>query len=300
MTTVQMGDRKFRFGGDHLVELRDSSDCLGDVAEFRARLEADGYLFIRGFHDPDLVERAREDVLSHLSEEELLNPDEPVESAKVHPDWSNDEFDMSGTSWTQYPNLERMIEGEAVMEFFREFLGTKPFVLDKKRGRAKATGYFTGFHIDRIFMGRGTEDLYTVWRPVGDCPVEMGPLVVCPGSHSHERLRETYGQLDVDIDRVDPFFSRDALDVVETVGGQLATANFQAGDALIFDTYLLHGSLTNRTDRFRISVDTRYQSIEEPADPRWVGAEPTGQYNLDHWGPEDLTPLDELREEWGL
>jgi ectoine hydroxylase-related dioxygenase (phytanoyl-CoA dioxygenase family) len=300
MTTVQIGDHELRFGGEHLVELRDSSDCLDDVAELRTRLAEDGYLFVREFHDADLVECAREDVLLHLSEEGFLKPDEPVDAAKVHPDWSNDKFDMSGTSWTHYPNLERMIEGEAVMDFFREFFETKPFVLDQKRGRAKATGYFTGFHIDRIFMGRGTENLYTVWRPVGDCPVEMGPLVVCPGSHRHERFRETYGQLDVDIDRVEPFFSRDALDVVETIGGPLATADFQAGDALIFDTYLLHGSLTNRTDRFRISVDTRYQSIEEPADPRWVGAEPTGQYNLDHWGPEDLTPMGELRKEWGL
>lgn len=300
MTTVQIGDHELQFGGDHLIELRDSSDCLDDTAELQARMEEDGYLFIRDFHDPDLVVDARDDVLSHLSEEGLLHPDEPIEAAKVHPDWSNDEFDMSGSSWTHYPNLETMIEGEEVMKFFKEFFGAKPYVLDLKRGRAKATGYFTGFHVDRIFMGRGTENLYTVWRPVGDCPVEMGPLVVCPGSHNHERLRETYGQLDVDLDRADPFFSRDAYDVMETLDCPLATANFSAGDAIIFDTYLLHGSLTNRTDRFRISVDTRYQSIEEPADPRWVGADPTGQYNLDHWGPEDLTLMSDLRAEWGL
>lgn len=207
---------------------------------------------------------------------------------------------MSGSSWTHYPNLKTIIDGDTIVSFFRAFLGAKPFVLDQKRGRAKATGYFTGFHIDHIFMGRGTEQLYTVWRPVGDCPVEMGPLVVCPGSHNHDRLRETYGQLDVDIDRVNPFFSRDAQDVIETIGSPLATAEFTAGDAIIFDTNLLHRSLTNRTDRFLISVDTRYQSIEEPADPRWVGADPTGQYNLDDWGPDDLRSIQDCREEWGL
>ncbi|MGB9934058.1 phytanoyl-CoA dioxygenase family protein [Haloarcula amylolytica] len=300
MTEVRIGERTFEFGGEYLVELRDSSDCRDDVSELRTRLNSDGYLFIRDFHDPEIVADTRTDVLAHLDEEGLLDPGEPVQDAVVHPDWSNGEFDMSGSSWTHYPNLETMIEGDAVMEFFREFLGAKPFALDQRRGRVKPTGYFTGFHIDHIFMGRGTDDLYTLWRPVGDCSVEMGPLVVYPGSHDHERLRETYGQLDVDLDRVDPFFSRDAMDVIETIGGPLSTADFTAGDAIIFDTNLLHGSLTNRTDRFRISVDTRYQSIEEAVDPRWVGADPTGQYNLDDWGPADLTPMRERREEWGL
>lgn len=300
MTTVKIGDCELQLGGDYLVELRDSSEHLDDVETLRERLAEDGYLFIRGFHDEDQVGKAREDVLDHLAEENLLDPDEPVEIAAVHPDWEADKFDMSGTSWTHYPNLETLIEGDDIMEFFRDFFGTKPFVLDLKRGRAKATGYFTGFHVDRIFMGRGTEALYTLWRPIGDCPVEMGPLIVCPGSHNHQRLRETYGQLDIDIDKINPFFSHDPIDVIETIGGPLATANFEAGDALLFDPYTLHGSLTNQTDRFRISVDTRYQSIEEPVDPRWVGADPTGQYNLDHWGPEELKPISEARKEWGL
>lgn len=300
MTTVQIGDRELEFGSDELVRLRDSSEHLNDPETLRKRLDEDGYLFIRGFHDEALVQAAREDVLTHLDDEGLLHPNEPAEEALVHPDWTADEFDMSGSSWTHYPNLETLIQGDETMSFFRRLFDAKPFVLDRKRGRAKATGYFTGFHVDRIFMGRGTEDLYTAWRPIGDCPVEMGPLVLCPGSHDHDRLRETYGQLDVDVDRVDPFFSRDPYDVIDTIGGPLATADFRAGDALIFDTYMLHGSLTNRTDRFRISVDTRYQSIEDPVDPRWVGADPVGQYNLDDWGPEDLTPIAELREQWGL
>ena len=295
MTSVPIGDRSLQFGGDHLVELRDSSDCRDDVVELRDRMKEDGYLFIRDFHDPELVADGRGDVL-YLDEGRLLDPDAPVHEGKVHPDWSNDEFDMSGPSWTHYQNLERMIEGDAVMAFFEEFLGAKPVLLDQRGGRAKATGYFTGFHVGHIFMGRGTENLYTVWRPVGDCPVEIGPLVVWAGSHDHERLQQTYVQLDVDIDRVDPFFSRDTMDVIQTIDGPLATADSTAGGAIIFDTDLLHGSLTNRTVRFRIIVDTRYQSIEGPADPRWEGIDPAGQYNLDHWGPDDLTPI----EEWAL
>lgn len=297
MTTVTVGDRELDMGSEHLVELRESTDILGDPEKLRERLSEDGYLFIRGFHDPDLVRDARRDVLEHLSDEGLLHPDEPVEEGVIHPDYFGDEFDMTAATWTHYPNLETLVEGDEIMAFFDEFLDAKALALDRKLGRAKATGDFTGFHVDRIFMNRGTENLYTVWRPIGDCPLDQGPLLLCPGSHEHDRLRETYGTMDVDQDVFESAFSEDPFDVIDTVGGPLATADFEAGDALIFGQYLLHGSLSNQTDRFRISVDTRYQSIEEPVDGRWVGADPVGHYN---WPASDATPMSELRSQWGL
>jgi len=298
MTAVTVGDQEFEFGGEHVVELRESTDLLGDVEAMHGRLAADGYLFIRGFHDPELVRDARLDVLEHMAEEGHLDPEKPVEDGVIHPEWFGGEFDMSSASWTHYPHLEELTEGEAIMEFFEEFLGEKPLAYDRKLGRAKATGDFTGFHVDNVFMGRGTDDLYTVWRPIGDCPLEKGPLLICPGSHKHETLRETYAQMDVDQDAYEAFFSKDAQDVIDTIGGPLATANFQAGDALIFQPYMLHGSLNNRSDEFRISIDTRYQSVEKPVDGRWVGSPPIGHYNFMEW--EETTPITELREQWAL
>lgn len=297
MTTVHVGDHELEMGSEHLVELRESNDILGEPEELRKRLNEDGYLFVREFHDPDLVREARRDVLAHLDDEGLLHPEEPTGNGVIHPDYFGGEFDMTAASWTHYPNLEELVEGDGIMAFFEEFLDAKPLALDRKLGRAKATGDFTGFHVDRIFMNRGTEDLYTVWRPIGDCPLEQGPLLLCPGSHEHDQLRETYGRMDVDRDVFESAFSEDPYDVIETIGGPLATADFEAGDALVFGQYLMHGSLSNRTDRFRISVDTRYQSIEDPVDGRWVGADPVGHYN---WPASDETPMTELRAQWGL
>lgn len=77
--------------------------------------------------------------------------------------------------------------------------------------------------------------------------------------------------------------------------GPLATADFEAGDALVFPSRLLHGSLSNQTDRFRISIDNRYQSIEEPADGRWVGGDSVDYYNFGYW--DEIKPMDELCEE---
>lgn len=103
--------------------------------------------------------------------------------------------------------------------------------------------------------------------------------------------------MDVDRDVFESMFSEDPFDVIETVGGPLATAEFEAGDALVFGQHLMHGSLSNRTDRFRISVDTRYQSIKEPVDGWWVSADPVGHYD---WPDDDETPMAELRAQWGL
>jgi len=125
----------------------------------------------------------------------------------------------------------------------------------------------------------------------------MGPLLLCPGSHRHERIRETYGQIDVDKDLVEGIFSRDPYDVIETVGGPLVMGNLEAGDVLIFGPHLLHGSLANQTNRFRISIDTCYQSIEKPVDGRWVGTEPATNYNITN---DNRTPIEEKRKEWGL
>lgn len=48
------------------------------------------------------------------------------------------------------------------------------------------------------------------------------------------------------------------------------------GDAMMFNMTLVHGSLDNQTERFRLSTDTRYQLAAEPADERWIGKSPPG------------------------
>jgi len=277
MTTIAVGDHEMEFGSDDLVELRDSSDVLDDGPAIRERLAEDGYLFVRGLHDPDLVRAAERDVLEDMADRDMLDPDEPAEAGVVHPDVDSVGWDMNrGTRWARYENAEELATGDRTMSFVERLLGERPFDLDYRWGRAKARGDFTDFHADIAYMNFGTDRLYTKWQPLGDCPLERGPLVVVPGSHRHEEFRETYCRLDADEDGIDPMLADDAADVVEAFDAPLATADFEAGDALIFDVCTLHGSLTNRTDRYRISIDNRYQSIREPTDPRYVGEDPPG------------------------
>jgi hypothetical protein len=46
------------------------------------------------------------------------------------------------------------------------------------------------------------------------------------------------------------------------------------GDLMAFNMFLVHGSTDNRTDRIRLSSDSRYQLASEPVDERWIGENP--------------------------
>ncbi|MFB6135970.1 MAG: phytanoyl-CoA dioxygenase family protein [Halobacteriaceae archaeon] len=293
---ARVGDYEFELGGDHLSELRES-DPDDDAVTLRRRLAADGYLLFRGFHDEDAVRRARGDLVDHLDDEGLLDPSAPPEEARVG-DEDRGAFVGGGgpDHAARFPDLTALVEGESVLSFFGRLLDDEPFTYDYKWARATEPGGFTGFHYDRVYMGRGTEDLFTLWTPLGDVPVEMGPLLVCEGSNHFRDLRETYGQVDVDRDDAEGAFSSDPLEVTEQFGGEWKTADFEAGDAIVFGPYTLHGSLANQTDRYRLSTDTRYQGLSDPVDGRWVGADPIGHYN---WTGGEVS-MDELRERWGL
>jgi ectoine hydroxylase-related dioxygenase (phytanoyl-CoA dioxygenase family) len=276
---VSLGGHELEFGGEYLGEMRESTDIADDPAALRRRLAEDGYVLVRGLHDEATVNDARREFTERLAEDGLLAPAAPTDEAVMADPEHSTALSGGGCEHRQeFPDIHAFTESDELFDFFRQFLGTRPFTYDYKWIRATGRAH-TDFHYDRIFMGRGTEQLYTVWSPLGDVPVEMGPLVVCEGSQEFETLKDTYGQVDVDLDAppqethlTDPF------DVVDTYGGRWVTAAFEAGDALIFGPYTLHGALTNTTDRYRLSTDIRFQSIEEPTDPRWVGVDPVSSY----------------------
>jgi ectoine hydroxylase-related dioxygenase (phytanoyl-CoA dioxygenase family) len=129
-------------------------------------------------------------------------------------------------------------------------LGTKDVrTFDYKWLRAVAQDQFSGAHVDWVYMGGGSEQLLTCWVPVGDIPVEMGTLAVCEGSHrlpSFAKLGATYGKLDWEKDHLDGsgWFTDDPSEITNLFGGSWRTADFRAGDILIFGMKTVHMSTT--------------------------------------------------------
>lgn len=206
-------------------------------------------------------------------------------------------YDFFTGSHEQPQALLDLVNSPRTFAFFDRFLGGESMAFDYKWARAVATGESSGAHYDVVYMGRSTKNLYTLWTPLGDVPYEMGGLAILLGSQRFDKLRETYGEMDVDRDNVMGSFSNDPVEVVDKFGGRWASAEYKAGDAIIFGMYTMHGSLKNMTNRYRLSADTRYQLKSEPVDERWVGAKPKAHYS---WGQGQTVSMEDARKKWGV
>ena len=127
-------------------------------------------------------------------------------------------------------------------------------------------------------MGAGSSNLHTVWLPWHDVSVARGGLVMLEGSSSlnaYKQMRDTYGE-----QQHGQWFGLDPAELLAfdadspaEVGRQKArwvTAEFKAGDIVVFPMKIMHGSLTNKTDRLRFSCDVRFQPSSERVDPRYT------------------------------
>jgi len=293
---VKIGQRELELGGKYLGMLREANDLLGDPAALRARMEEDGYLLIRGLHDPELVVEARRVVLENLNSNNQLDQTYPLMEG-VAAKGAKGLFLGGRKEITRKPEFLSLVESPQIMGFFEEFLGGPVLTYSYKWLRAVGPGSNTGAHYDIVYMGRGTESVYTAWTPLGDVPLTMGPLAVLMGSHRFERVKETYGKMDVDRDHVTGWFSNDPVEVIDRHGGQWQTSTFKAGDVLIFGMFTMHGSLNNTTNLFRLSTDTRYQLASEPVDERWIGEDPIAHYA---WTKGETVPMEVVRAKWGV
>lgn len=300
---LQLCNRELEVGGKYLgTELRSSNDILHDAAALRTRLAEDGYLLIRGLHPRQRVLDARRAVVEYLSQHGAILPGTDPMEARINPG-SKLPPTMGRRDITHTPPVRAVLEGQPAFDFFRNLLGREVLTYSYKWLRAVPRGEFTGAHYDIVYMGRGTQDkLLTIWTPVGDVSYQHGTLAICTGSHSlpgYAKLRETYGRMDVDRDRIAGWFSDDPVEIVERFGGRWQTTEFQAGDVILFGMFTLHASIANTSDFFRISCDTRFQPADEPVDERWIGENPKGHYA---WmsEPAKVVSMEAARSQWGV
>ncbi len=296
---VSFGELTCPYPSSQLGELRDSNDVLDQPDLLLARLAEDGYLFLRNFIDRNAVLEARQTVLSYMNDHEGLEPgSSPLDG--VMGKYGKSVGMMGRRHITHHPTLKAVLEGEALFALYERLFGESARTFNYKWLRAVGHEQFTGAHYDVVYMGRGSARLMTCWVPIGDIAVEQGVLAICEGSHNapaFEKLRRTYGKLDVDRDLTDGWFTQNPKEITDKFGGQWKTASFRAGDVLTFGMYTLHASTTNTTDRWRLSCDVRFQPATDPVDPRWAGENPVNHYGLNKGS---LRPMAAARAEWGL
>src|ERR1700679_3911678 len=99
-------------------------------------------------------------------------------------------------------------------------------------------------------------EFFTVWIPLHDCPVDVGPLRILEGSHrfgvqSHRRENLHVPEIPIEAAAGDGW-----------AGGQI-----NAGDVLIFHSLTVHAASPNLSNRLRVSLDCRFQDSRRPLNP---------------------------------
>jgi hypothetical protein len=276
--------------------LEDSRSLMGHPEKLREKLETDGYLYLRGALDADLVSHAGGRLLEQLSELEMLEPGTAVSDGIARSPWKARSCHSLVDS--NQPLQQLLFEGRMI-SVFELLLNNAIRHFDFTWIRVMGPGKGTAPHADSVYMNRGTQQLYTAWTPLMEIPLDIGGLMIMPGSHRLSRLQK-YFDSDVDTfcENRAPRKPKDAHEWIGPVGDGKLSENprvlrerlglpwltaetYQPGDVLIFHIHTLHASLDNHSDRIRMSVDTRYQRADEPADPRWVGPNPPGHSKAD-------------------
>jgi hypothetical protein len=238
-----------------LIEpLEDAIPAAVETGRLREMAGRDGFLFCRNLIPSERVLRLRRVVLGYACETAWVDASQPLELARAcpnkrigcyeDPDWIQLQVraQMSPEFWDlgESPEIHRVLQAAAARSGF-PYLSTA----NTCRVFSPHTELATRPHQDAHYV-RMIEEFWTAWIPLGDCPIELGPLAVLPGSH-RQGLQVHLGQggagrgVNVPDDAV------------------WRSSDFCCGDVLLFTNLTLHRSLANLSgNRLRLSADFRY------------------------------------------
>jgi ectoine hydroxylase-related dioxygenase (phytanoyl-CoA dioxygenase family) len=266
------------FDERHFAPLRDSGDARSDPAELRDRYAEDGYLYLPGLLDRDMVLALRQAYFTEFDPGYLRvgtsradgifsgqrSPDLPAHGVAGHPAYAF----VRGSRFQAFADDSRLaalaaaVLGGPVRRLPRAIVRH----FDRSFPRASRA------HVDYSYLNRGSDQLLTSWIPLGDCPRPTGGLVYLEGTHrlpgsSFDGLRRV-----TDRPGDERAISHDLGWVAGQLGRRWRWADYQAGDVTVHSPHIVHASRDTTTDAMRLSADLRYLREGEPADGRWLHA----------------------------
>ncbi len=284
-------------------ELSTSPDRLGwltptdanvPLSTLKERYQEHGYLWLKGILDRDEVLAFRARFFEAMRDTGLI----AAGSDPALGIFSGSEVDTQRVrrlliEIVQWASYEAFCLARPIVEFYERFFGGPVHLHKRKIIRHKRPGDVscTGAHYDLVYLRGGTDNLCSSWIPIGDCPVEMGGLVYLEGSdEAGRRMENEFSQKRADLppeERVKAFnkymnqgwLSKDLNEIADKLGGRWLMGDYEAGDMVVHNPYLIHASTRNvdPRGRIRLSTDIRYQCVWDEIDTRWNN----------HWSPDD-------------
>ncbi len=264
------------FDRRHFAPLRDSSAIRSDPEAMQARYAADGYLYLRSVLDPSTVTSLREAYFTRFDRSYLQvgttaadgvfsgfrPPDLPAHGVAGHP----------AHAFVRSSRFEAFASDPALASLATDVLGGPVRRLPRSilRHFDRSTPTASRAHIDFSYLDGGSDQLVTIWIPIGDCPRATGGLVYLEGSHAMGR--SSFAPLREVNDRPDDHrpISHDLAWVAERLDTRWLWADYQAGDVTVHSPHIVHASLDTTTAAMRLSADLRFLRHDQPADPRWL------------------------------
>jgi ectoine hydroxylase-related dioxygenase (phytanoyl-CoA dioxygenase family) len=225
-------------------------------------LELRGYALVRDLIPRPDVEAVLADVTGVLSRAGWLRSDHSASDRIPSAGASYGDPDpIFKKTYQDVFNLEKfhaLPHHPALKKVMRMIVGDHVLIHPKPIGRLifpRCERLVTHAHQDYEFMG-GDPEFYTVWIPLHDCPLEVGPLRILEGSHRYgiqEHERENLHVPEI------------SLDIVS--GDQWVEGRVNAGDVLIFHSLTVHAASPNISDHMRLSLDCRFQDSRRTLNP---------------------------------
>ncbi len=240
-----------------------SNDATDDPNKLRERMRRDGYLFFRGLISAADIRRTRAEILALCAGAGWLapgtEPNEGIAAPGIASTEPQPDYMAVYNPLLRGEAFNALAHDSGLLNVLEGLFGEAPLPHARNIARIifpQNTLHTTPSHQDYLHI-QGTEETYTAWIPLGDCPRSLGSLVVMPGSHHSGvySVQKAHGAGGVGIDT-------DALPF------PWAGGDFAEGDALLFNSLTIHKALPNLTpDRLRLSVDFRYQPLSHPIAP---------------------------------
>jgi hypothetical protein len=263
--------------------------AVSDLAPhfLKEQVDARGYALIRGLIPVSAVTSVLHEITEVLSDAGWLLPGhDPLErfangsSACGDPDPG---FKQTYREVFNLESLHALPHHPALKGVMKMLAGEQVLVHPKPIGRLifpNCENLTVHAHQDYRFMN-GDPECFTVWIPLHDCPIDVGPLQILEGSHRLGIIRHEDENLHV------PEIPAEAVTGGDWVGGPI-----NAGDVLIFHSLTVHAASPNRSDRLRISMDCRFQNCGRaihPGNLAFAGESgKSWEATYARWGSEDL------------
>jgi ectoine hydroxylase-related dioxygenase (phytanoyl-CoA dioxygenase family) len=229
-------------------ELQSCNHLLDDHEALEAFYHDNGYILLRGVLDAGSVAMARDAMLQVAADLGAVVPGDP--SGR----WNGTPLPTHMEESTAFAGIAKaLLEHPANLAVLEKVLGEPASAVPIVQYRVyPPNGPVSVVHQDG-FYSPGIQDYKPVWVSLTPCTREMGGMALAVGQNSRGYFHNTA--------KPSPYpFPRDAVP-----DESWSTTDYMPGDVLIVHPYTPHCGLPNRSDRLRVSFDSRVQSAANPS-----------------------------------